>query len=255
MSAIKNIIKNIPGIRPLYRFSRRIYALIFFTGSKYGCPICDRSFRKFFPYREGLEVKENVFCPYCGSAERHRLEFLFFSQYTNIFSRKNKVLHFAPEPIFTEYFCKNHSIEYISGYIEKGRAMCVMDITDIQFEDGRFDYIICNHVLEHVLDEKKALSEIKRVLKPRGKAIITVPISYTSETTLERPTSSDQERLELYGQHDHVRLYGADFPDRLRNFGFEVETFSAGIEISSEMVEQYRLNKGETVYIAIKAIA
>jgi len=181
-----------------------------------------------------------------------RFEYLCLQQHTDIFTHKNKVLHIAPELALTKCLRKKRNVAYFSGDIQKGRAMYVVDITDICFGNGDFDYVICNHVLEHVSDDRRALSEMYRVLKPGGKAIITVPIFHMLETTLEHPTASDEERLALYGQRDHARLYGKDFPERMQNAGFEVITYSAGMDIPDELIEKYALSKGETVYVGIK---
>lgn len=267
MYRLKKFLKAIPGTKflksrmiKLGHGIRRIYALIFWRGERYSCPICGKSFKKFFAaglakgvlFREkviGGGYRENAVCPNCGAAERLRLEYLFMQRHTDILTGQCKVLHFAPEDQLTRQLCRNKKITYLSGDLQKGVAMAVVDITAIQFNDDEFDYVICNHVLEHITEEGQALKELARVLKPNGKLLITVPISYINQNTGEQKNLTGDKRLELYGQTDHVRLYGADFPERLQKAGFKVETYCAGVNIAEEYVHKYALLAGETVYI------
>jgi len=261
---IKKIIKKIPGSVRIYHFLRINFSYALYFGNKYTCPICKKSFRKFIPaciseatviYTKNIVgggQRENALCPCCISTERLRLEYLYLQKHTNIFDSKNKVLHFAPESCLEWLLKKNQNIDYISGDIEKGCAMYIVDITDICFGDNEFDFVIFNHVLEHVFDDKKALEEVQRVLKPGGLAVITVPISQNSVATIEKPTTSDEDRLELYGQKDHYRLYGMDFPSRLMSAGFDVTTFNAKKNISTELIEKYSLLEMETIFIGKK---
>lgn len=131
-------------------------------------------------------------------------------------------MHIAPEPIIETLLKTLPNIDYLSGDLMDSRAMEKMDITDIQHPDDSFDLILCSHVLEHVPDDRKAMSEFKRVLKPGGFAMLLVPI--TTYQTDEDPTVTDpNERLRRFGQDDHVRRYGLDYVDRLRDTGFNVE--------------------------------
>jgi len=264
MKKIKDNIKKIPGTIILYTFLRKVISQVLYFGNKYSCPVCKKSFRKFFPacVSEATVIsqkniigggrRENSLCPYCRSTERLRLEYLYLQKHTNIFDAKSKVLHFSPEYGLEWLLKKNKDIDYFSGDIEKDVAMYVVDITDIFFGDNEFDYVICNHVLEHVYDDKKAFEEIQRVLKPGGLAVITVPISQDSATTLETPTTSDEERLELYGQKDHFRLYGMDFSDRLMSVGFDVTSYNAKDNFSTELIDKYLLLEMETIFIGKK---
>jgi len=228
----------------------------------YTCPICEKSADLFLDtgINESVLLKykvigggyrKNALCPHCYSFERTRLEFLYLKQYTDVFHKKCRVLHFAPESHLTDALRKNPDIEYYSGDIYEGQAQLIVDITDICFEDGKFDFVICNHVLEHIPDDKKALSEIKRVLKPGGRAVIMIPVSCL-DTTQELQAVTDEERLALYGQKDHVRLYGLDFPVRLKDAGLNVTMFCADTDVLSEMKDRYALLSGETVYIGTK---
>ncbi|MDR2569116.1 MAG: methyltransferase domain-containing protein [Oscillospiraceae bacterium] len=262
MSTLKNIVKMIPGMKSLYYLICSVLAYIFYSGDTYTCLICDRSFRKlidlkatqviYSPYTNLTGKRENAMCPNCRSLERLRLVYLYLIQHTNMFTTKNKILHFAPERSLVNICKKSPNIEYYSADIKKGCAMYAVDIMNICFGNEEFDYVVLNHVLEHVSDDIKALTEVLRILKPGGKAIITVPISPTNKSTLEQPTVSDDERLTLYGQHDHVRLYGMDFPERMQEAGFKVDTFIAGTNVPLTLVEQYALLIGETVYIGEK---
>lgn len=162
-------------------------------------------------------------CVHCGSVERHRLTWLYLSRKTNLFTgAKITMLHVAPESCYAERFKNALGKGYITADLESPNVNLKMDITDIQLKDGVFEAIYCSHVLEHVSDDRKALREFHRVLKPGGWAILLVPI--TTEKTFEDPSVTDpKERLRLFGQEDHVRRYGPDYLDRLKEAGFAVQ--------------------------------
>ena len=196
---------------------------LFYKGNNVVCPVCDHHYRKFLPY--GRNSRENALCPNCLALERHRLMWLFLKERTNFFTNKLKVLHVAPELCFINRFERLKNLDYTTADIESPLAKVKMDIHEIPFEDGSFDVVICNHVLEHVTDDRKALSEIMRVLKPGGWSILQVPVFHPlPEKTLEDPSITDpKEREKLYGQDDHVRLYGLDYKERLEGAGFQVD--------------------------------
>ena len=161
---------------------------------------------------------------WCGALERHRLVWLFFTKRTNLFDAAplKRTLHFGPEPFFIDRFGRILGDGYVSADLFNPDARVKMDITDIRFPDASFDVIYCSHVLEHVGDDRKAMRELRRVLRPDGWAVILVPMS-GDKKTLEDPTITDpKERLALFRQEDHVRLYGSDYVDRLREAGFQV---------------------------------
>lgn len=161
-------------------------------------------------------------CPNCGALERHRLTWLYFKRCTNLFSEEpGKVLHIAPENCFEARLRKWLGGAYITADINNPNAMVRMDIMDIHYPDQSFDIIYCSHVLEHVLDDKKALRELFRVLKRGGWAVILVPI-YSNETFEDSSVIDPLERRRLFGQDDHVRRYGPDFIARLQEAGFVV---------------------------------
>lgn len=202
--------------------ARNIGKTIARFGDRRLCPICHRASGKFLPY--GVRAREDAQCPHCESLERHRLLWLYVSKETNLLDGAPKrMLHIAPEPVLEKRLAKQPGIDYLTADLNDPRAMIKMDITNIEFPDGSFDVIFCSHVLEHVPDDRSAMRELGRVLKDDGWAIMLVPI--TAETTFEDPSIVDPlERIRLFGQEDHVRVYGRDFVDRLRESGFEVQT-------------------------------
>jgi SAM-dependent methyltransferase len=138
---------------------------------------------------------------------------------------RSRVLHFAPEVCLTKIMMGVPGVDYLSIDIEPEFALMVGDICDLQFKDGEFDVVLCSHVLEHVSDDRKAMREIRRVLKSDGVAYVMVPQDLERPDTFEDPSiTSEEEREKAFGQYDHVRLYGRDFVDRLREAGFAVET-------------------------------
>ena len=137
-------------------------------------------------------------------------------------SNNGKMLHFAPEPCLARKFKK--TFDYLSADLDPQVAMVAMDITDIKFPDDIFDAIICNHVLEHIMDDRKALSELYRVMKKGGWGSLQVPMR--GETTYEDSSISTPEgREKHFGQDDHVRLYGSDFYQRLQEAGFSTHIY------------------------------
>ena len=164
---------------------------------------------------------------HCGSVERHRFVWLFFKEHTDLFDGRDKsMLHVAPERCFEGRLRRLLPKGYVTADLANPRAMVKMDVTDIPYPDASFDIIYCSHVLEHVVDDRRAMREFYRVLKPGGWAVILVPI--TMDTTFEdERIVSPVERLKAFGQEDHVRRYGPDFVDRLRDAGFVVTPFKA----------------------------
>ncbi len=207
-----------------YRGIRRLLRELPYRGAGRDCPVCGKSSRKF---REvGVVPREDAQCVHCKAMERHRLVWIFMSQRTQLFDGEpKKMLHVAPEECFLARLRNLVGIGYLSADIASSLAMVKMDITDIAYPDGHFDAIYCSHVLEHVQDDRKALREFHRVLRKDGWAILNVPI--TTQTTYEDPAIvSPQARLAAFGQEDHVRRYGTDYVDRLREAGFSVHAYT-----------------------------
>lgn len=224
---------------------------LFYRGNAVTCPVCENSFSKFLPY--GNQGKDNRLCPNCLSLERHRLLWLYLKHETNFFDENHKMLHIAPEQPFIKRFKKLKNLDYITADIESPIADIKMDIRNIPFEDNIFDIIFCNHVLEHIDDDNKAMTEMLRVLRPGGWIILQVPIERDRAITYEDFSITDpKEREKHFGQYDHVRVYGTDYKQRLLAAGFEVIEDDFVNDFSDEEIERYRLDKSEFIYHCYK---
>lgn len=220
------------------------------VGKRY-CPICNNNVRVFLPY--GVNPRPNALCPICGSLERHRLVYLYFKEQTNLFTKKIKMLHIAPEKILTAIFSKQFNIDYLSADIDSSRAMVEMDLQDIRLPDNLFDVIYCSHVLEHIPDDRKAMKELYRVLRPGGWAVLQVPIKKNLQNTLENSSViTPEQRILHYGQHDHLRLYGMDYEERLREAGFNVKVDKYIETLDEQIINKYALAKDEYIYFCAK---
>jgi SAM-dependent methyltransferase len=210
-------------------------------GDTVACPACEDTFRKFV---SGPDGRPNAQCPSCGSLERQRVLWLFLQRQTKLLNEPARVLHFAPEPFLSTHLRRIHGSRYVSGDLDGSLAMETIDITDINRPSGVFDAVIVSHVLEHVPSDVQAMREIKRVLAPGGMAILQHPIDFDRESTFEDfSVVNPEERKRLFGQVDHVRLYGRDFDDRLAESGLSIEHFTI-TRIASE-AELLRLRLGD----------
>jgi len=208
--------------RILLTLPRPLKKMVFF-GRRYYCPVCQSRVRRFWTY--GRVPRSRAWCPVCGALERHRLVWMFLQTGTDLLGPyPKKLLHIAPEKVLESKFRQVPVLDYLSGDLHDPRAMAKIDVTDIQYPDDSFDAILCSHVLEHVANDRQAIGEFYRVLKPNGFAVLMVPI--VAKETFEDPTVTDPaERERLFGQQDHVRSYGPDFKDRLERAGFSVMEF------------------------------
>ena len=238
----KNIVPEKMRVQLRSALQKSVYP--FYLGNNVYCNCCNKSFRKFRSY--GNVKRDNAKCPYCFSFERTRVLDLFLQNELDIYSKKDlKILHFAPEPALFKKFSKL-DIEYIDGDINPANARFIIDITNIPYQENYFDLIICNHVLGHIPDEQKALSELFRVLKPDGVAIVMSLMNLNSEITLERADIvTPADRLKYYGEHDLSRLYGMDHKNRLESGGFKVDMIDYRKKLSNLIVEKNCLGNGE----------
>lgn len=272
----KLILNTIP--RPiLIRLSyvaRPVLALAL-KGNTFTDPIDGKSFRMFLPYGYGTQ-RNNVLSPSTLSLERHRLLWLYLNEKTDFFRSEPvsdspithteriklrntetnsplKVLHFAPEQAFYKLFRNQKNLDYTTTDLFSPLADVKADICNLPFEDNQYDVILCNHVLEHIPDDTKAMQELYRVLKPGGMAILQIPQELSRATTFTDDSITDQkERAKIFGQYDHVRIYGYDYFDKLRSIGFKVEEEDYTNKIAPELVEKYCLAKGEIIPVCFK---
>jgi hypothetical protein len=221
------------GARPR---AHRLLREVLHRGNRVECPICGHRYRHFMARWN----EENAVCWSCGSNEWHRTMWLFLSRIEpQLVERAQSLLHFAPEPGI-ERLLRPQISRYISADIDPGVADVAVDITAMQFDDESFDATICSHVLEHVPDDAAAMSELYRVLRPGGWALVLVPLDRGRAETFEDPSITDPEaRKWVFWQEDHVRLYAPDIADRLRAAGFEVEHLRPALPPAE--AERYRL--------------
>ncbi len=230
----------------------RPFLALALKGSRYTDPIDGRQFRKFLPYGY-VNPRENVLSPSTLSLERHRLLWLFLKSKTSFFHEPAKLLHFAPEQAFYKRFKKLSHLNYTTTDLNSPLADVKADICALPFEDNTFDVILCNHVLEHIPDDQKAMKELFRVMKPGGWGVFQVPQDLKRDKTFEDNSITDKkERARIFGQYDHVRIYGLDYFDKLRNAGFRVEEVDLTGTMPEKEVDRYRLAKGEIIPLVRK---
>ncbi|MDG2475431.1 MAG: class I SAM-dependent methyltransferase [Flavobacteriaceae bacterium] len=252
---MKYLLKFLPR-KLLIRYSFYFLPILrlIFKGSKFIDPIDGSGYSKFLSYGYN-KIRKNALCPGTLSLERHRLLWLYLKNETNILKSNLKVLHVAPEQIFYKKFKKFSHWSYLTFDINSPIADIKGDLKSMEFEDESFDLIICNHVLEHIEDDRKALREIYRVLKNNGISILQVPININREKTFEDPKiTSISEREKHFGQYDHVREYGIDYKSRIEEVGFIVEMINYTDNLSEDIINKYGLLKNDLIPIAKKII-
>ena len=254
MSKIFKTILNLvprPLLIKLSYWVRPILAL-YYRGKTYTDPIDNKSFRKFLPY--GYEnPREGVLSPSTLSLERHRLLWLYLKNETNFFTDTLKVLHFAPEQAFYKRFKKLENITYTTTDLNSPIADVKADICQLPFGDDSYDVILCNHVLEHIPDDTKAMEELYRVLKPGGWGVFQIPQDLNREKTFEDNAITDRkERARIFGQYDHVRIYGRDYFNKLRSIGFKVDEINYTEALGTNAIAKFRLASGEIIPLVRK---
>lgn len=249
----KKVLNTIP--RPLLikiSYVAKPFLQFLLRGKRYTDPIDGKQFRKFLPY--GYEhQRDNVLSPSTLSLERHRLLWLYLQKETDFFSALKKMLHFAPEQAFYKRFRKMENLDYTTTDLNSPLADVKADICDLPFSDNTYDVIFCNHVLEHIHDDTKAMQELYRILKPGGLAILQIPQNLNREKTFEDHRITDKkERAKIFGQYDHVRIYGRDYFNKLRSIGFSVKEVDLTKDLSLQEIDRYRLAEGEILPVCTK---
>ena len=222
-------------------FKKAVRRVLYFGYSNY-CNCCGSNIRKFVPGGKDNDVilKHSIAgagfhsddaCPVCHAGYRQRLLMVYLDSRLQK-KRPLSLLHIAPEQPLYYYIFSHKNITYHYGdlFPEKYNYYCrnpeKIDITNISYSESSFDIVIASHILEHIPDDKQAMKEIFRVLKRGGWAVLQVPVSWETSHTIEyKGINTAEERLKLYGQKDHVRIYGSDYTTRLEDAGFSVELF------------------------------
>jgi SAM-dependent methyltransferase len=204
-------------------------------GNRVECPVCGGRFRMFLPFHG----RRNAICAGCGSLERDRLVWLFLREGTNLFSDSLRVLHVAPERAIQERLRPLPNLDYLSGDLLSPLAMMRVDLQDIELPDESFDVIICNHVLDDVPDDRRAMRELRRILRPTGWALMQTPVHDDLAETRE---GGDVDA-------GSVRTYGRDFVSRLEDAGFTVEVDRFAATLDADRRTRFAIDPSEPVYL------
>ncbi len=255
---IKYILNHIP--RPiLQRIAGWAVPImgLWYVGRGKECPLCGCRRRKFLPYGY-VTQRENALCPNCLALERHRTLWLWLLRESDIGRGAvalPRLLHVAPEVALMRKFSRIYAkqpADYVTADLESPLADLHFDIQHIPLEDESFDVVICNHIMEHVEDDRLAMREILRIMRKGGWGVILSPVDLQRETTFEDDTITDEaERTRIFGQYDHRRIYGRDYAERLREAGFEVYECDYANLIPAKEKELYALTD-ELLYIVRK---
>lgn len=215
------------------------------------CPVCGSRYRRFMPYGY-VTSREDALCPHCLALERHRMIWLWLSECSDLFESRPRLLHIAPEVSLMRHFKRLYrgANNYITADLESPLADMHFDIQQIPLEDCSVDVVICNHLLEHVEDDKRAMRELYRILRPGGWGIALVPEDRSLPTTFEDDSITDpKERTRIFGQYDHRRIYGRDYDSRLAEVGFRVERIAYREQLSEAQRQLYAIGSDDLVII------
>ena len=239
------------AVPPRYKqAARRLFlrlSVVTSAGTGVECPCCGREARHFVRFHG-----EHDQCAGCGSLMRHRALLLLLRDRLRFDELGGRLIHIGPGPSVGAWLASRDSIDYVSVDLYSPLAHVQADMCDLPFEDESFDMAVCVHTLEHIPDDRLALRELHRVLRPGGLAVVQVPPSNLAETREDPSVTDPQERERLFGQYDHVRLCGADYPDRMRETGFDVERIDYVDELALETRRRFGLRTGEPFDVCIR---
>lgn len=221
------------------------------------CNICNSNVDSWGNCGNDIKTKYSIIgngkrvglCPHCQSYDRGRWFYFVLKNFTSIFEDGGEILHFAPEKQIEMQLRKIEKCNYYTADVMEDVADYVVDMTNMPFEDEKFDYIIANHVLEHIEDEKTAISELKRCIKKNGKIILSFPVTMEVNTFELHDLEQEEQRIYYYGQCDHVRLYGKDFKEHLQNYGLKVDVYSPEELLSQKMIEELKVISNDKLLI------
>jgi hypothetical protein len=207
---------------------------------KYYCPLCGNHCGSFVHISNSFRYSFNSICPYCSSRSRHRGLFVFYQNEIGRLTAASKVLHFAPEPVFFPIF-RNKLFQYqTTDYFLEDVDLPKQDVQNMSLPDESYDLVLSNHVIEHVPDDEKALSEMSRITKKGGKVIITVPGNFKRTQTVY---------FDHLNNNGHYRDYGTDFADKMKKVFSKVECFDLNkLDKSGELA----IPENELAFIGIK---
>ena len=224
----------------------------YYKGNQFKDPIDGSSYRKFLPYGY-QKLRQNALCPGTLSLERHRLLWLYLDRETTFLKDTIRVLHVAPEQVFYKKFKSFNKWDYSTTDLQSPLADIKADICNLPFEENTYDLILCNHVFEHIIDDKKAMSELYRILKKGGTLIAQVPLDETRKETFEDDGITDRKkRTIIFGQYDHVRIYGQNYYSRLEAAGFKVSRIDMMKKLTSKEIKYFGLPIQEDIPIGEK---
>lgn len=228
------------------------FRALLFVGTKYTCPCCGWRVRAFTKGGVTLKERHLSYCPRCNSKARHRRIWLFLKDKTNLFSDRLRLLHVSPKYSLSRRFIRMPNLDYVGVDLnERPNISVKMDLTATPIRSEAFDAVICVHVLEEILDDRKAMRELYRVMKSGGWALISVP-TRIEQLTYEDPTIvTPDERQRAFGEVAHVRIYGHDLVDRLKECGFQVQVDLAK-DVPQHIREKYGLRDDENIFYCLK---
>jgi SAM-dependent methyltransferase len=229
----------------------RAFRGVWYRGDRVECPCCGGRFRGFLA--GGPTRRPGARCPRCSALERHRLVWLYLQERTALFRTPHRLLLIAPEDPLQRRLLRVAGLRVVSGDLDSALAMCRLDLQALPFRDATFDAALASHVLEHVADAHAALAELRRVLRPGGWAILQSPVDAGRATTFEDPAvTTAEERLRVFGQADHARIFGRDYPDWLRGAGFQVQVIPFAREKGAEFIARHGLDPDEDVHVCVR---
>jgi predicted SAM-dependent methyltransferase len=225
---------------------------LLFVGTRYTCPCCGWKLRAFTHGGTSLKKRHNGYCPRCNSKARHRRDWLYLEGNTNLFFDRLRLLHISPKYSLSRRFVKMENIDYVGVDLNnRTNIRLQMDLTSTPIRSNTFDALICIHVMEEIKEDRQALNEVFRVLKPGGWALITVPTQMDRKTYEDQTITDPKERERAFGERAHVRIYGHDLIDRLEACGFQVQ-LDLGKNVDQDIMEKYGLLDDENVFYCTK---